>query len=67
MHVAHALDAGDRVIELRTAPDAKRAVLDATPGDVCASAALALRLIAAVPARALVADRPTATGSGAPR
>jgi S-adenosylmethionine:tRNA ribosyltransferase-isomerase len=34
LHVAHALDDGDRVVELRTAPDAARALLDASTGDV---------------------------------
>jgi S-adenosylmethionine:tRNA ribosyltransferase-isomerase len=34
LHVAHTLDDRDRVVELRTAPDAGRAVLDAGPGDV---------------------------------
>jgi S-adenosylmethionine:tRNA ribosyltransferase-isomerase len=34
LHVAHRLDEGDRVVELRTAPDAARAVLDAASGDV---------------------------------
>ena len=33
VHVAHTLDDGDRVVELRTAPDAARAVLDAAPGN----------------------------------
>ena len=33
LHVAHHLDDGDRVVELRTAPDATRALLDANPGD----------------------------------
>ena len=33
LHVAHALDDGDRVVELRTAPDAARALLDASAGD----------------------------------
>ncbi|PKH40734.1 S-adenosylmethionine:tRNA ribosyltransferase-isomerase [Nocardioides alpinus] len=32
LHVAHALDDGDRVVELRTAPDAARALLDASTG-----------------------------------
>jgi S-adenosylmethionine:tRNA ribosyltransferase-isomerase len=32
LHVAHHLDDGDRVVELRTAPDAGRAILDAHPG-----------------------------------
>lgn len=34
LHVAHHLDDGDRVVELRTAPDAARALLDAGEGDV---------------------------------
>lgn len=34
LHVAARLDDGDRVVELRSAPDASRAVLDAWPGDV---------------------------------
>lgn len=34
LHVAHHLDDGDRVVELRTAPDAARALLDAAEGDV---------------------------------
>jgi S-adenosylmethionine:tRNA ribosyltransferase-isomerase len=34
VHVAHRLEGGDRVVELRTAPGAARAVLDAAPGDV---------------------------------
>ncbi len=33
LHVAHRLDGGHRVVELRTAPDAARAVLDAAVGD----------------------------------
>lgn len=33
LHVAHHLDDGDRVVELRTAPDAGRAVLDRRAGD----------------------------------
>ena len=33
LHVAHHLDGGDRVVELRTAPDAARALLDAGAGD----------------------------------
>lgn len=32
-HLAHHLDDGSRVLEIRTAPDADRAVLDAAPGD----------------------------------
>ena len=34
VHVAHRLDDGDAVVELRTAPDAARALLTATPGEV---------------------------------
>ena len=34
LHVAHRLDDGDRVVELRTSPDAARAVLGASAGDV---------------------------------
>jgi S-adenosylmethionine:tRNA ribosyltransferase-isomerase len=34
LHVAHRLDDADRVVELRTAPDASRALLDARGGDV---------------------------------
>ena len=34
LHVAHHLEDGDRVVELRTAPDAARALLDASVGDV---------------------------------
>ncbi|MCF6377979.1 S-adenosylmethionine:tRNA ribosyltransferase-isomerase [Nocardioides KLBMP 9356] len=33
LHVAHRLEDGDRVVELRTAPDAARAILDADAGD----------------------------------
>ena len=33
LHVAHHLDDGDRVVELRTAPDAARAFLDRRAGD----------------------------------
>ena len=34
LHVAARLDDADRVVELRSAPDASRALLDAWPGDV---------------------------------
>lgn len=34
LHVAARLDDGDRVVEIRSAPDAARALLDAWPGDV---------------------------------
>ena len=39
LHVAARLDEDERVVELRTAPDAARAVLDAGPGDVRAASA----------------------------
>ena len=34
LHVSAALDDGDRVVELRSAPDAARAILDAAAGDL---------------------------------
>ena len=49
VHVATTLESGDRVIELRSAPDAKRAVLDAQPGDVVQLGRVALRLVDAYP------------------
>lgn len=49
VHVATRLDDGDRVIELRSAPDATRAVLDAQPGDVVNLGRVELRLIAPHP------------------
>ena len=67
LHVAHHLDDGDRVVELRTAPDAARAVLDARPGDE-----VQVGDVRAHPARAVAAERPRrrrarATGSGGRR
>ena len=50
VHVATTLDSGERVIELRTAPDAKRSVLDAQPGDVVRLGRVGLRLVAPYPA-----------------
>lgn len=44
LHVAAELDDGDRVVELRSAPDAGRALLDASPGDVIEVGAVRLRL-----------------------
>ena len=41
LHVAHHLDGGDRVVELRSAPDAARALLDAAPATRSASATYA--------------------------
>ncbi len=49
VHVATTLDSGDRVIELRSAPDAKGAVLDAQAGDVVQLGRVALRLVEAYP------------------
>ncbi len=34
LHVAHRLDDGERVVELRTSPDAARSLLDSSVGDV---------------------------------
>lgn len=42
LHVATALDDGDWVVELRTAPDAAAPVLDASPGDVIEAGPLGL-------------------------
>ena len=44
LHVAHRLDDGDRVVELRTAPDAARAILDAREGGVVVVGDVRLRL-----------------------
>ncbi|HXH79173.1 S-adenosylmethionine:tRNA ribosyltransferase-isomerase [Nocardioides sp.] len=49
LHVAAALDDGDRVVELRSAPDAARAVLDAQPGDVVRAGGIRLTLAAPWP------------------
>ena len=49
VHVATALDAGDRVIELRSAPDASRAILDAQPGDVVGLGRIRLTLLSPYP------------------
>ncbi|WP_134766115.1 S-adenosylmethionine:tRNA ribosyltransferase-isomerase [Nocardioides sp. 1609] len=45
VHVATPLDDGTWVVEVRSAPDAARAVLDAEPGDVVTAAGLALALL----------------------
>lgn len=44
LHVAHVLDDGDRVVELRTAPDASRALLGASAGDTLATGGVRLVL-----------------------
>jgi S-adenosylmethionine:tRNA ribosyltransferase-isomerase len=49
VHVAATLDSGDRVIELRTSPDASRAVLDARVGDRIRVGRVAARLVAPYP------------------
>jgi S-adenosylmethionine:tRNA ribosyltransferase-isomerase len=49
LHVAARLDDGHRVIELRSAPDAARAVLDARAGDVVRSGGVRLTLAAPWP------------------
>ena len=60
VHVATTLDSGERVIELRTAPDADRAVLDAQPGDVVRLGRVAVRLVAPYPRER---SSPTAEGN----
>ena len=59
VHLAAPLDDGTWVVEVRRAPDADRAVLDAEPGDVLeiAAGAARLRLRGAVPRAGLVPDR----------
>jgi S-adenosylmethionine:tRNA ribosyltransferase-isomerase len=49
LHAAHRLDDGTRVVELRTAPDAARAVLDAEPGDVVRLGPASLELLKPYP------------------
>jgi S-adenosylmethionine:tRNA ribosyltransferase-isomerase len=44
VHVAATLETGQRVVELRTSPDAARAILDAEPGDVVELGRVVLRL-----------------------
>jgi S-adenosylmethionine:tRNA ribosyltransferase-isomerase len=60
VHVAHHLDDGDRVVELRTSPDAARALLDAAAGDVVEVGEVRLTLRTPWPG-----DRPSSpTGTG---
>ena len=57
VHVATLLDDGTWVVELRTAPDARRAILDARPGEVVSLDGATLTLLAPYPRRALLPDR----------
>ncbi|MGL5818776.1 MAG: S-adenosylmethionine:tRNA ribosyltransferase-isomerase [Phycicoccus sp.] len=59
VHLASRLADGSRVVELRTAPRAERAVLDAEPGDVVAVGGAAVRLVEPYPVRA----SPTGAGN----
>lgn len=65
LHAAHWLPStssgteGDRVVELRTAPDAARAVLDAEPGDLVRAGPATLELLAPYPE----ASSPTGEGN----
>jgi S-adenosylmethionine:tRNA ribosyltransferase-isomerase len=49
VHVATTLDSGERVIELRTAPDGGRAILDARPGDTVRFGRVLLTLVTPYP------------------
>jgi S-adenosylmethionine:tRNA ribosyltransferase-isomerase len=60
VHVAGTLDTGERVIELRTAPDASRSILDAQPGDVVSLGRVRLTLHAPYPR---AGSSPTGTGN----
>ncbi|GAB4009666.1 S-adenosylmethionine:tRNA ribosyltransferase-isomerase [Nocardioides ultimimeridianus] len=59
LHVASTLDDGTRVVELRTAPVAARAVLDAAAGDTIRASGVTMRLVAPYPA----ASSPTGSGN----
>jgi S-adenosylmethionine:tRNA ribosyltransferase-isomerase len=61
LHVAHHLEDGDRVVELRSAPDAARALLDGSPGDEVQVGDVRLVLRAAWPADA--PSSPTGVGN----
>ena len=61
LHVAHRLDDGDSVVELRTAPDAARALLDAAAGDVVTLGDVRLLLRSPWPTEA--PSSPTGTGN----
>jgi S-adenosylmethionine:tRNA ribosyltransferase-isomerase len=59
LHIAATLDSGERVVEVRTAPDAGRAVLDAQSGDVITIGRVTVTLIAPYPQ-----ETSSPTGSG---
>ena len=59
VHVATRLDDGTYVVELRTAPDARRAVLDAEPGEIVSLDGTTLTLLRPYPH-----DRSSPTGLG---
>lgn len=61
LHVAARLDEDERVVEVRSAPDAARAVLDAGPGDVVQAGDVCLTLLAPWPTGA--ASSPTGRGN----
>ena len=61
LHVAHRLEDGDRVVELRTSPDAARAVLDASAGDVVEVGDV--RLVLRAPWPAFAPSSPTGVGN----
>ncbi len=59
VHLATPLDDGDWVVELRTAPDAARAVLDVREGAIVSTGAATLRLVEPYPYR----SSPTGAGN----
>lgn len=61
LHTAARLESGDRVVELRSAPDAERSVLDAWPGDVVRVGDVLLTLASPWPTAA--ASSPTGQGN----
>lgn len=61
LHVAHRLDDGDCVVELRTAPDAARALLDAAAGQVVAFGDV--RLVLRSPWPTAASSSPTGSGN----
>lgn len=60
LHAAAPLDDGDWVVELRTAPDAARSILDAEPGEELRAGPVRLRLVAPYPRGG---SSPTGTGN----
>jgi S-adenosylmethionine:tRNA ribosyltransferase-isomerase len=60
LHLAVPLDDGTWVVEVRTAPDAGRAVLDAEPGEAFAAGPVAVTLLAPYPGRG---SSPTGRGN----